>query len=126
MPSEVDDAIADDADPAMEFDGTNDKVTTTTALPQSAYSLEAWVKPSAPDQTTKGLVGHWVCRRRPRSALNTDGLYELTHSATTSNYVISPVKPVVGRWDHLVATWDSATDVAVLYINGRPVASGAM
>ena len=119
------DAIADDADPAMAFDGTNDKVTTTTALPQSAYSLEAWVKPSAPDQTTKGLVGHWVAGGAT-IRLNTDGLYELTHSATTSNYVISQVKPVVGRWDHLVATWDSVTDVALLYINGRPVASGAV
>ncbi|HEV8280698.1 MAG TPA: LamG-like jellyroll fold domain-containing protein [Candidatus Limnocylindrales bacterium] len=114
------DALVDDADPAMAFNGSTGRITSTVPLPQSAYTIEAWVKPNAA-QISNAIAGRFLAGGA-MIWVDGNGNYGLAHNAGGS-YVTSQVQPVPGRWDHVVGTWDSVTDVATLYVNGRPVAS---
>ena len=118
--------ISGDGDTAAYFIG-NDQYGYVNGLqaPQQAYSLEAWVLPS------KAAAG-MVLQQGAAGALYIDSQGRYTFvpdSNDVQNLLVDDVPADAvpaggsGRFHHVVGTWDGST--AILYVDGREVASGA-
>jgi hypothetical protein len=117
------DALVDDTNSAMRFDGTDDRVSVSgLSIPQGAYTIEAWVNPDL-EQTSRALAADWN-GDGAMLYINSNGVFALAHSLDSANFVHSGVKHVPGRWDYVVGTWDGSQ--ATVYVNGEPVASKAV
>lgn len=109
-------AITVTTDTSAAFDGTTGYGTASgVAAPQTAYTLEAWIRPTdGSDGTIVGQVGGG--RLFVRSG--TLGLNQ------TGDDVLSPGPTLTpGTWWHVAATWDGSD--TRLYVNGAEVASSA-
>ena len=117
-------ALVRDANTSFRFNGSSSKVTSTAAIPASAYTIEAWVRASVP-QNTRGLAGRFATGTSGASLiLSSSGTYTFAHTGTAANHLASSVKPRVGSFDHVVGTWDGAT--MRLFVNGQAIAAQPM
>ena len=109
----------DEAQTAIGFDGVDDRIYGTgPTLNQTGYSFEAWVRADTADLNT-GVVGQWN-GSGAMIWIDDSGYYTLVH-ASSGTYLHTTVKPRVGQWDHVVATWDGVTQR--FYVNGAEVAN---
>ncbi len=115
-------ALVRDAGAAVTFDGVNDRATAAVSIGQSAYSIEAWFRPDATN-LGKGIAGRFS-GGRVNLYVNGSGFLAVAHTGTSGNYLVSDVRPEVGRWYHAVATWNGG--VLALFVNGRLAASRPM
>jgi RHS repeat-associated protein len=114
-------AIVGSIDNSFGFNGSTSKVTSPTPLPQTAYSIVAWVRSTA-EQTNKGIAGRYSAASGGAFLwLDASGYYTLVHTSTATNYLHSAVKPRIGSFDQVVGTWTGQT--MNLYVNGSLVAS---
>ncbi|PSL57357.1 concanavalin A-like lectin/glucanase superfamily protein [Saccharothrix carnea] len=81
------------------------------------YSIEAWVKPTAHDGPVLARSGEYLL------AVNAAGLVSLTHEGAPSPLLSTESVPT-DLYTHIAATFDGTT--AKLYVNGKPVGSGAL
>ncbi|WP_426361717.1 LamG-like jellyroll fold domain-containing protein [Streptomyces sp. E-08] len=82
-----------------------------------AYSVEAWVKPAAPEGPLLGRSAEF------QLALDASGALRLTHEGAPAALVATDTL-AVDVYTHVAATFDGTT--AKLYVNGRPVAGGPL
>lgn len=129
-------AIVGDADKSAEFnslqtgnDGKMVDVPFNAALNPQSFTAELWVKPAE-------VIG--TSARSPlynRGASTSEGFLFFAHngntkwqfrtySGTTSRNVNSTVDVVAGVWTHLVGTYDEATGMQRLYVNGLEQGTG--
>ncbi|MEV0535550.1 LamG domain-containing protein [Kitasatospora sp. NPDC050463] len=83
----------------------------------SAYSIEAWVKPSSHDGPVLSRAGEY------QLAVDTTGAVTLTHDGAPSVLSSTGIVPT-DTYTHIAATFDGTT--AQLYVNGKPAGSGAL
>ena len=88
------------------------------------FGFEIWVKPASLDASTRRIVsaenasgGYLVGARSDRLVFSR---YARTRGGTTWN-TIAVAPPAIGRWTHIVASYDGA--VMRLYVNGRQAGS---
>ncbi|MER7540792.1 LamG domain-containing protein [Streptomyces sp. NPDC097704] len=79
-----------------------------------AYSVEAWVKPAAPEGPLLGRAGEF------QLALDASGALRLTHEGAPAALVATDTL-AVDVYAHVAATFDGTT--AKLYVNGRAAAA---
>jgi hypothetical protein len=94
----------------------------TNATLASAFTLEAWVRVDRA-QLDSGLLGRWRYSDGGGQLLwiDTDGNYGLAVGRDPANYLKTAAAPQVGRWEHVVGTWDG---VALrLFVNGVEIGS---
>jgi RHS repeat-associated protein len=113
-------ALARDADTAMRFDGVNDVATSSVALHQAAYTIEAWVRQNddyADDETivSHGIAGRWASNSGA-ALYEREGRLHFRHGA---EMVDTKQVLKVDRWYHVAATWDGS--VARVYLDGVQV-----
>jgi RHS repeat-associated protein len=101
----------DEARTAYRLSGSS-RLTASLALPSSAYSIEGWFRTDTPNQTSKGIAGDFNSSSGGALVLNASGAFALLHNAAS---ISSGVTPQVGRWYHLVGTWDG-TNLRI-YVN---------
>ena len=111
---------------ALQFDGRDDHVSVPSMdLANRSFSIAAWIRPPpvpAGDMVwfaarTSGATRQHLyleVERNGRVRLDywSDGL-SVPHDALT-----------LGAWNHVVATYDQASDTSRIYVNGTEVASG--
>lgn len=118
-------ALANDPDKAVTFDGTNDYVDVPTFdLANSSFSIELWVKPTAAPPGTQDLFSVWSAYSSKQNLnirlYNGTDLYGDFYGETVgANGVVT-----VGSWNHIVLSYNYATDTSTLYVNGAQVAQG--
>jgi hypothetical protein len=91
-----------------------------TARRRTPFTWEIWVKPASLDATTRRIISaengsgdYLVGARSDRLVFSR---YASTASGTTWN-TITVAPPAIGRWTHLVASYDGKA--MQLYVNGR-------
>jgi len=115
---------------ALSFDGSDDYVDAGSGASLNignAITMEAWIYPKA------GTEEYFITRRN--SAGNQDryrlgifngankiDLYLLRSDNTIITNMGSASAPTLNQWNHIVATYDSATGIARIYLNGVKVA----
>ncbi len=109
---------------APTFNGTSSKVTAAVALPQSAYTIEAWVRPTA---GKGGIAGRYSAANGGAMLYLINGspsTIALAHTSTATNYLASSIAPSLNSWYHVVGSWDGAW--LSLYVNGELAGRKAM
>ncbi|WP_395696121.1 LamG-like jellyroll fold domain-containing protein [Nocardioides sp.] len=114
-PPRVCDLAADPLDHSTHFGGEGYIYLQNLAAPQSAYTLEAWIRPD--DHGDGSIVGQGGAGQ----------LYvrngHLALRQTQDDVVSSGPDLTPGVWWHVAATWDGTT--TTLYVNGDPVAASS-
>jgi hypothetical protein len=104
-------------DPALSTNGTGGIAQTSSAFtPPDAGTVAFWMKSTGnPAATARifGLGGDWEVRQSTDGTLS----FDLCGDATPNVITTVPLN-VSGRWYHVVATFDSATDTYAIYIDG--------
>lgn len=109
---------------AFGFDGVNDRVTAPTSINQSAYTIEAWVRPGS-NIIGRALAGDWASGAGGAMLwAGGVGEYTLVHTTTGANYVSSRLRMSPERTDHVVGTYSGA-DLR-LYVNGELIGTKPM
>ena len=113
-------AIGDDPDGAAAFDGANGSASAAGVVPNSTFTIEAWVKAAAA-QTDRGITGRWRLAGEASPGgvmlwIDNAGHYALAVTSNSSNYLTTTASPTVGGWDYLVGTFDGT--IVRLYLNG--------
>lgn len=108
---------------ALEFDGTNDAITTASFEPPAKGTVSMWWRsdgPPAARQRPWGLGGNFEMWQDPDGLvsmdLNTDGFQ--------GGFITTSALYAAARWYHIVAQWDSADDSYEIYIDGELHKSG--
>jgi hypothetical protein len=114
---------------AIRFDGVNDQVSTNngnSVKGLTAYTIEAWVKPSVLDGVRRTIFDEPVngsSNSRIKLTIDTDNRFLFagrdTDAGTFTNWVDSTTTLSADTWYHVVAVFDSVTDVHRLYLNGQ-------
>jgi RHS repeat-associated protein len=113
-------AMSGDASPAMLFNGSTGRITSTVSVPQSGYTLSAWVRvltDYSADVNGRGIAGRWLNNSGALLWLYRGRPY-LVHG---NNYLDGGTQLALNRWYHVAATWNGA--VAQLYLDGQPIAA---
>ncbi|MCD9904656.1 LamG domain-containing protein [Streptomyces sp. MT29] len=109
------------AETALRLAGTDPHVDlgdpTVLRFGGEPYSIEAWVKPTSHDAPVLARSGEYVL------AVDAAGLVSLTHEGAPSPLLSTEPVPT-DLYTHVAATFDGTT--AKLYVNGKPVGSGAL
>ncbi|GAA1146434.1 LamG-like jellyroll fold domain-containing protein [Nocardioides aquiterrae] len=105
-------AITVDTNTSASFDGTGSGTASGIAAPTTAYTLEAWIRPTSGDGTIVGQVGGG------RLFLGS-GQLALDQ---TGDVLTGPAVPL-GTWSHVAATWDGTN--TRLFLDGTQVATTA-
>jgi len=108
---------------ALQFDGTNDYVSTPFVLNPSdgPFSVFAWIKGGAPGQVvlsqaeSRARGRNWLSAETLTGALLADLTTDLAPEPLTSHAVITD-----GNWHRVGLSWDGAS--LVLYVDGVEVA----
>jgi hypothetical protein len=90
---------------------------------RDAFTYEAWVFKRGPKGDV-AVLGSWAASQSGGAMIWVDhqsGRYRLTLGANFDDYLDSGRAPVVGRWQHVAATYDGTT--ARMYIDGDESAS---
>lgn len=127
-------AVTTDPNTAVQFTGGNAPVGYTPVLnPATAFTVEAWVKPTSGGQVQRAIAGSQnrnVGRSGYALYQGFNGNFWEAHigDQVTVNMFLQGTSPVVaGEWYHVVLTYD-ANDTAAngrLYVNGVQEASGS-
>jgi hypothetical protein len=113
---------------ALEFDGTNDRVTLGNPASMNfagAISIEAWVRPDT-REGVRSILTHGAVTVPPReTGLRMNGGSYEVFSNNGSTHAASSLIPAsdIGRWVHLAGVYEGG--VWKLYRNGVLVASNA-
>jgi len=109
--------VSFDSNAQITFDGTDDYIsignpTELQFIYTDSFSLEAWVKADALP-SFHHIIG------------KTYGNYRLSVSSSgytfrldSNNLTTNSGTPVIGEWQHVVATWEPSTYTARVYVNG--------
>jgi hypothetical protein len=110
-------ALAGDANTAALFNGSAAYASVSgIAAPKSAYTMEIWMKANA------ALQDGTLIDQGGAGALYVKTDRFCFRQTTTSVCWAQP--PVAGVWYHVVGSWDKASGVARLYVDGVERASG--
>ena len=112
---------------ALSFDGVDDYVLVdnTSSIAPSSITVEAWVKPLGTPGTYKYIISkYYVLKAGAWSSYafytgSTGGLYFYIGGETT--YRLSPNAGTGiwdGEWHHIAGTFDNASDILKLYVDG--------
>ncbi len=95
-----------------------------TDVLDEAFTLEAWVRVDHAQQD-KGLIGRWRYANGGGAMLwiNTYGRYAFAAGRNRAEYLATDVSPVVGKWQHVVGTFDGTT--LRLYVDGAEIGAKA-
>jgi hypothetical protein len=103
-------AISADANTARGFDGKAAYCYANgIAAPTSAWTIEGWMKQSAPKAATIAEHG------------SSGGIYVTATSTCLRNAwetLCAPGAPSAGTWHHVAASWSASDKVASLYVDG--------
>lgn len=110
---------------AASFDGLNDKidVAANPAFNPPSFTIEAWARPEA---AGGGVLRSVVtCRNSSPTRgfalyAGDDGRWQFWLGNGTSWSVAYGPEVVIGRWTHLAGSYDSATQLMKLFVNGVP------
>ena len=106
-----------DSDAQMAFDGTDDYITAGNPtelqfIYSDPFSLEVWIK--ADDLSGFNHVIGKTYGNYRLSVTSSGYSFRLDSNNLTTN----AGTPVVGEWQHVVATWEPSTSTARVYVNG--------
>ena len=111
---------------ALKFDGNDYVAFQSSAAPtgNQSYTIEAWVKP---DKTGNlGIVGwgSYGYNNPPQNGLKleADGIRNYQRSYNWNNDLKATIKVSLNEWHHIAATYDSATGIRKIYLDGQKVA----
>ena len=111
-------------DYVFDFDGSNDYISGTASLPNSDYTISAWI--NLQTVTTQGVVSWGEDASGKRRALfiwnGGSGDYKL-YSSTYNSNIAGSTTLVTGQWYHVAVTVSSA-GVAKIYLNGSQDGTG--
>lgn len=118
--------LSGDADKAVDLDGVNDRITYSASFLSagSSITVEAWFKMDAGGGTVFRVSNTGtgdLCQLElvPSNTFRVD--FDGGGGWTTKSLNGSPI--AAGTTCHVAITWDNATDVARLYLNGSQVAT---
>jgi hypothetical protein len=118
----------DRAGTALRFDGTSayvDLGSSPNASVQDAYTVEAWINPSAVAGGVVVALGDGSQAGSFLLRLDANRMLVLRHGGTSTT-VTSPAAVSTGRYTHVAAVFSGGTQpTATLYIDGAKVASSA-
>jgi hypothetical protein len=102
-------------------------MSTSAVLSMSApFTVSLWAKPTAVGGVIASQDGTTNSGFLLYSQGNSEWSFCMAVSDTTRNYnCIVGGHALIGQWSHLTATYDPATKVTALYVDGRPVARGS-
>ncbi|MDZ4820746.1 MAG: Calx-beta domain-containing protein [Planctomycetota bacterium] len=116
---------------AFSFDGINDYVRIADApeLRPIDVTIEGWFNFTSPPSGTRALVGKAV-------GAGTKDSYQIFYESEMLQAMVCdvegegqrlaiPFSPTISVWYHMAYTFDDASDVQVLYLDGVAVATGA-
>jgi YD repeat-containing protein len=96
-------------------------MTAAKALPTSAYTLSAWIRPtSASLAGGKGIAGRWSANSGAMLYMS-GGRPSIVHA---NQYLFAPEPLTADRWYHVAGTWDGST--ARLFVDGELVNQRAL
>ncbi len=107
---------------SVDFDGTDDVVTTTTAY-ATTWSASAWIKPNFTSGTFGTIFSDASTRRGYIYYDGTNYTVYLRQGSSPFNILTSTGNSIHDTWTHIAYTRDSFTSTAVMYINGSQVAT---
>ncbi len=121
--------VAGQVDGAIDFDGTDDRLSADLTSPSSGLTLMAWIYPETGSLAVhdRGIIskeGSFILEVESDSP--SGGLHELSFSIFNPTLdEFEPEEDFIpeGVWTHVAATYDSATKERHIYINGLPRAS---
>jgi hypothetical protein len=117
-------AIAGDSNPGLRLaggyvdSGDNHDFTGTTG-----FTLEAWVKPTTIDGTSRRILSKAVGGLNGYELFVNSGSGISFQRIAVSTNTVSTAAPTLNAWSHVVATYDGTT--MRLYVNGAPASSTA-
>jgi hypothetical protein len=102
---------------ALEFDGSGSYVNipNTESLNSASFTISLWAKPS--QLRIQGLADKTPAPQWRVFMCSAAGNIEFDGMPGEIANIQTPVT-VVGRWDHIVATYDSSSKTAKIYFNG--------
>jgi hypothetical protein len=110
---------------ALSLDGSSYLRTANWSM-GGTYTVAAWVKPGSIStdwagflnkQETNGQKVFWLGQRNTDGRVRFGNYYDnSSESALDIGFAISN-----GQWTHIAASWDEATDLQTVYVNGRQV-----
>lgn len=107
---------------AVQFDGTGDYIvlgTSSTLKPTTAITIEALINPSVSSSTDQAIVGGGAFATYMLSFKNNKIWFWIGNTARTAwNFQIGSSVLSINTWSQVVATFDSTTGIAKIYING--------
>jgi prepilin-type N-terminal cleavage/methylation domain-containing protein len=108
---------------SLEFDGIDDYIncgtSTAFAMRGGNHTLEAWVYPTAIDNTYNYIVSIGNDETGKQSGIGIKDASQLFLSAYSSPIVNTDyLIPGLNQWYHIVMSYDGNTDVASFYVNG--------
>lgn len=128
-------ALVGSANTAAAFTGTQYVVVPNNAAfnAQGSFTIEGWITPAAdPAGLTSPLsyaqagdprLGWFIYQQNVAGAGWDFRMFKNSHLDRSLDISGGEI-PVVGTWYHVAVTYDSAANVAKLYVNGAMVASG--
>jgi hypothetical protein len=122
------DADDDVFSPNLALGGTaTGAMTSNAALSlSSAFTLSAWVKPSAVGGVIASQDGVHNSGFMLYPQSNREWAFCLATSDTTRGYdCIAGGSAIIGQWTHVTVTYDPASKAMTLYMDDRPVARGS-
>jgi hypothetical protein len=116
----------DTRDNVLDFDGTGSMSTSAVLSMSAPFTVSLWAKPTAVGGVIASQDGTTNSGFLLYSQGNSEWSFCMAVSDTTRNYnCIVGGHALIGQWSHLTATYDPATKVTALYVDGRPVARGS-
>ena len=115
---------------AFVFDGVDDTVSVpdnaapaASPLNPAALSLEAWIYPT----TATPAADQWIVRKSSNTAANGYGLVQLAGTANVRFWVNNSTSALssasatltVNQWNHIIGTYDAASNALRIYLNGH-------
>jgi hypothetical protein len=116
----------DTRDNVLNLDGTGSMSTSAVLSMSAPFTVSLWAKPTAVGGVIASQDGTTNSGFLLYSQTNSEWSFCMAVSDTTRSYdCIAGGRALVGQWAHLTATYDPATKVTALYVDGRPIARGS-
>lgn len=114
--------IHNQANSALEFNGTSNATASTQAKPTTGVTLAAWIKPSniTPDQKIIGIADEANVTDLVSLGIK-DGTADFEVREENGNGRVSMGAIITDKWVHIAGTWSSDDNMLRLYVNGELV-----